>query len=416
MSTIEAQNRTNFNTGKWVSAKIYSDNKKGCSVCGSKEWKREPLKGIDGHDFPVCAKCGADPDRLIIVASIIDEAGRKKQVKIRNTQEGKRINDRYDCIFTLRRVAQEIKQGIFHVGRYESTSSRDRFIFGSVVKEYLEFHQRRKARGELSPGGLRDKESLIRNHLLPEFHDSDIAIINDQRIKLFYQAFTDRLRTRDKATQELKTILLWAEDQKLISEVPEFPDLAPSDMVDPSHFLSRQEQERVIAAIKNPLYRNAIALLALYALRPCEVRSLKWSDIDRDKGIFYIRSHISNGEEIKGRKSQRNKVHVLPMVDDFMAVLESMDAPENPDSYVFQGSHGGAIGGNVLTLAWNEACELAGVKKVTLYQGTKHSTLSRLAQEKTDSQIRALTGHSGTRMLHRYAQSGLDDVRKMIGG
>jgi hypothetical protein len=74
----------------------------------------------------------------------------------------------------------------------------------------------------------------------------------------------------------------------------------------------------------------------------------------------------------------------------------------------------GLIGQNVVTRAWNEACSLAKVKGVTLYQGAKHSTLSDLAKRASDAQLIKLTGRTNTRVISRYAQSNVEDVRALL--
>jgi integrase len=220
---------------------------------------------------------------------------------------------------------------------------------------------------------------------------------------------------RDKATAELKTILYYCADEiQKITRVPKFPEISAAKMVSSDHFLSEEKQALVISKIENPVYQAAIKTLALYALRPCEVRSLKWKDIRHDKGILLVRSHISLNEEIVGRKSRKDEEHELPLVDKFLNIIQFIPRSINENDYIFQGVMGGAIGGNVLTRAWNDACKLARVKNVTLYQGTKHSTLSNLGKTASDSQLIKLTNHTNTKVIRRYNQSNLEDVRALI--
>jgi integrase len=404
-----------LNRGSWLSAKIYNDSKSGCS-CGSNSWSYQPIQGLKDYEIPVCSKCGAYPSLFVIVATVTDEDGAKKRIKIRHTQEGQRLKEYFDVSFTLRNVTREINSGTFDVRRYESEESRESFLFPKVVEKYLAFHERKLARGELTPAGLKDKKTLIKNHLMPVFKELDVANISDRKIKDFFQSYTSSLRMRDKATSELKTILYFAMDElKKIQRLPIFPEIAASKMVGPDKFISIEKQRLIISKIENPTYRAAITLLAIYGLRPCEARSLKWKDIDLKQGIFHIQSHISLGEDIPGRKSQSSAVHSLPITDEFLGILKSLPRAINVNDYVFRGHNGGAIGGNVLTRAWNEACKLAKVKGVTLYQGTKHSTLSNLAKTASDAQLIRLSGHTNTKIIRRYAQASVEDIRKILG-
>jgi integrase len=400
--------------GDWLSAKIYSDSKSGCVKCKCNEWKYEPIRGLKGYEAPVCAKCEEDPDLYVIVATVKDENGLKKRIRLRHNQKGKRLRNYVDVTKTLQDVIEELDNESFDVRRYESLESRESYLFENIIEEYLEHHERRLKRGELSPAGLKDKKTLIKNHL-KYFNGADIATINEKRIRDFYNSYTESLRMRDKATGELKTILYYcADDIQKISRVPKFPEISAAKMVSPDHFLSEQKQTLVLSLIENPVYQAAIKTLAIYALRPCEVRSLKWKDVKINEGVFYIQSHISLNEEIPGRKSQANEAHELPIEDEFLEIIRSVPRSINENDYIFKGKNGGAIGANVLTRAWNDACKLARVKGVTLYQGTKHSTLSNLGRTASDSQLIKLTGHTNVRVIRRYSRSNLNDIRALI--
>lgn len=415
MSNVKGHNsQPNLNRGSWLSAKIYSDMKNGCS-CKANTWNNEPIAGLKDYEIPVCSKCGEYPALYVIVATVTDETGLKKRIKIRHTQEGQRLKDYLDVSFTLRNVLREVKTNTFDVRRYESEESRESFTFKSILSKYLEHHERRLARGELSPAGLKDKKTIIKNHLEPVFKDMDISHITDKKIKSFFNAYTESLRMRDKATSELKTIMYFAmEELDKLNKIPKFPEISASKMVSPDKFLDEKKQQLVISKIENSTYQAAIKMLAIYGLRPCEARSLKWKDIDYQSMSFHIQSHISLNKEIPGRKSQSDKIHTLPITDEFYEILQSIPRSINQSDYIFKGHNGGAIGGNVLTRAWNEACKLAKVKGVTLYQGTKHSTLSRLGQELSDAQLIRLSGHTNTRIIRRYNQSNLEDIRKAL--
>jgi integrase len=407
-----------YNVGDWLSAKIYSDMKNGCTKCQCNEWTSIPIRGLKDYKAPVCSKCGEDPSLYVIVATVKDENGFKKRIRIRHNQKGNRLKNYVDVTKTLQDVLEEIENETFDVRRYESLESRESYLFENIITDYLEHHERCLKRGELTPGGLKDKKTLIKNHLLKEnvgFSGLDIANITDKKIRDFYNSYTSSLRMRDKATSELKTILYYAMDElRKIKSLPRFPEISAADMVSPDRFLSEEKQALVISKIENPLYQAAIKTLALYALRPCEVRSLKWKDINFQSNIFYIQSHISLNSEIPGRKSQKSKAHPLPLVDEFLNILNGIPRSINENDYIFKGKKGKAIGGNVLTRAWNEACKLARVKGVTLYQGTKHSTLSNLGRTASDSQLRKLTGHTNSKIIQRYSQSNLDDIRALI--
>lgn len=252
------------NKGHFLGAKIYSDMKGGCS-CGAKSFGAESIKG---YQIPVCSKCGKNPDLYVISASVIDMAGTHKRVKIRHSQDGARLTDFVDVLATLKQIDMEVTRGTFDIRRYSSNESRESFNFSKIIEDYLVFHEKRQARGELSPAGLKDKKSLINNHLLPYFKDTDIVAINDRMIRCFYESYTETLRTRDKAILELKTIYNFAIDDGRADKLPKFPSIAPSKMVSAQKFLDIKDQNKVISNIEDETYRAAIKTLALYGASP----------------------------------------------------------------------------------------------------------------------------------------------------
>lgn len=114
------------------------------------------------------------------------------------------------------------------------------FKFCNFAKAYLNHFERSRLRGETSPAGLKDKKTLIKNHLLPYFKGMDIANINDLLIKKFFDSYSYRLRTPNKATAELKTMLYWAMNQKLLKFIPTYPEIPASRLVGADKFISKK--------------------------------------------------------------------------------------------------------------------------------------------------------------------------------
>lgn len=413
MSKMNGQDsHSNFNIGKWVSAKIYSDMKNGCQ-CGNSTWARKKIKQLPEFDEPVCSKCGGPPDVYVIAASIEDEDGRTGRLKVRHDQDGNRLKDIFSVVHTLKTVNSEMKTQTFDIGKYLSRESRESYRFDKVVELYKAHHEKRLKRGEISPAGLKDKLTIIKNHL-HVFNEIDIGHISAKRIRTFFNDYTENLRMRDKATSELKTIFYFALAEGKLHKMPDFPEISSAKMVSSDNFLDEKKQNLVISKIENPLYRAVIKVLAIYGLRPCDVRSLKWADINYQEMVFHVRSHISLSKDIPGRKSQADAVHSLPITEEFHEILQSLPRSIRLDDYIFKGAKGGPIGANVLTRAWNEACKIAKVKGVKMYWGTKHSTLSNLSKKASDAQLIKLTGHTNTKIIRRYAQSNIEELRIML--
>lgn len=74
---------------------------------------------------------------------------------------------------------------------------------------------------------------------------------------------------------------------------------------------------------------------------------------------------------------------------------------------------GKAFGHDCLYRAWKRACMRLGVKGVSLYPGTKHSTACGLREVATPEEIKAMTLHSTSAAFHRYFMTGGNDHREL---
>ena len=54
---------------------------------------------------------------------------------------------------------------------------------------------------------------------------------------------------------------------------------------------------------------------------------------------------------------------------------------------------------------WQRACDKAGVERISVYEGTKHSTATHLKGLGADDRmLAAMMGHSDTRSVEKYAK------------
>ncbi|MCR9206156.1 MAG: tyrosine-type recombinase/integrase, partial [Halobacteriovoraceae bacterium] len=306
---------------------------------------------------------------------------------------------------------KELVDGTFDPKRYMSNEVSDQLrFFYFMENKYLPAQKRKVKRGDLSPSMYKKKLNYFK-HLRP-FYKLDLRVVGSGRVLEFYDSWTEKLRTRDLVIQELKTVLSYARDLELIESLPSFPKLKPSKKREANRFLSLKEQELIISKLENETYKRMISLLCLYALRPSEVRALKWIDFDFKNKVISISRHFSNGTElIEGRKSNK-ETHFLPMTDEFFKIMKDVPISIVKDNFVFLGKNGGAVADRVLARAWHKAREVAGIHYVQLYEGTKHSRLSLLkAKGHSDEELILLSGHTNIKTVQRYAQ--LNDSQKL---
>jgi len=83
--------------------------------------------------------------------------------------------------------------------------------------------------------------------------------------------------------------------------------------------------------------------------------------------------------------------------------LQDPDGPlfRNPD-----GREGGWWSKSALSYTWQQACERVGVAGVKMYEGTKHSTATRLKALGADDRVlAALAGHRDPRSIDRLGRT-----------
>lgn len=89
--------------------------------------------------------------------------------------------------------------------------------------------------------------------------------------------------------------------------------------------LTLSQTLQLLKTAKTKLYANcsaAVGLLVLAGIRPCEVRRLKWYDIDLDENFITVRSVCSKTGGVR-------QVEICPALKRFLQVLKN-----EPDSYV----------------------------------------------------------------------------------
>jgi integrase len=167
-------------------------------------------------------------------------------------------------------------------------------------------------------------------------------------------------------------------------------------------FLSSAEQVRLGKALTaaelagiNPNAVGVIRTLALTGARVGEIVSLKWPEVDLDRG--YLRLADS-----------KTGAKVIPLGAAAMQVIAAQERRPGTD-FVFPGAHGGPLGS--VGKVWRQVRAAAGLPEVRLHD-LRHSFASNIVNAGGSLPIiGALLGHRSTQTTARYAHLADDPLR-----
>jgi len=141
-------------------------------------------------------------------------------------------------------------------------------------------------------------------------------------------------------------------------------------------------------------HRILLSLVYAAGLRSKEVRNLKWTDIDYDRGRIHI------------RQTKYNKDRYVPLSEKIIIGLEKYKKAYHPKTYVFNGKQSGEpLSARGVQWTMKQALKNAGIQKEATIHTLRHSFATHLLEMGLDlDTLRSVLGHAhlSTTMLYLH--------------
>jgi integrase len=282
-----------------------------------------------------------------------------------------------------------------------------------------------KAKG-YRPSAIRFVEKYLRVHLVPHFGDVPLDKIDRQALDKFVatlfakpgrwssQAEPTNLSSTSvqHAMDVLHTVLVAAEDWKLLDKLPKFPTVKRDARGLSLDFYDVSETERLLVGARDEHDR----LLLLFALhtgaRAGEQIAVTWPDIDlHAKRVDLRRSRV---EGVTHESTKNRKGRSVPLSDPLVKALKAARHRRGP--LVFCVADGSPLTPTHLRRALGHAARAAGLRLLR-WHDLRHSFASNLTKAGTPlKQVQDWLGHSTITMTMRYAHLAPHGGREHLAG
>ncbi|HVX68656.1 MAG TPA: tyrosine-type recombinase/integrase [Mycobacteriales bacterium] len=255
---------------------------------------------------------------------------------------------------------------------------------------------------ELQPRTLEIYESLLRNHIYPEFGRLHLSRITSAAVRTWHASLRERgigQVTVAKAYRLLKAICATAVEDELIAKNPCRLRNAGVERTRERKPPSLEEVERIAEAIE-PRYRTMVILAAWSGLRWGELAALSRQRIDRLHGTVHVeesmiqlsggRRFIGPPKSAAGRRTVAIPPHLWPAIDGHLATYVGPTA----DALVFTKASGVSLDRANFYAVWRRATRRAGVGDYRFHD------LRHLA-----ATLAAVSGATTRELMHRIGHS-----------
>jgi integrase len=255
---------------------------------------------------------------------------------------------------------------------------------------------------QLLPHRVVCKVSRHKGDRSPEITDQDDVVAFTSSCQRQLLAITRPVKVEDLFRLKIRNLLRGTASQFL---PPDVGDTVPGQYV-VNGLASRRSSESQNA-------RLAMVLALNTTMRACEIKALRWYDVDFLGGSVTIRRSKTEA----GRR-------VIPLNEDALRAMRELYrrafaiGGTQPDHYVFPACENGRFDPVTPQKSWRSAWrslrKAAGIGALRFHD-LRHHAITELAESQaSDATIMAIAGHVSRQMLEHYSHVRLDLKRKAL--
>jgi len=271
------------------------------------------------------------------------------------------------------------------------------YTFADAVKHYRATHMRTSLKATTRASYNVWLDSL----LVPRFGERPLADVNGKELALLdAELVDDELAdsTRSNIHSVFRSVLRNAVRGGFLESMPAMPPM-PKVGRKKAKPMRRDDYEAILAAAA-PSAKLAFELIAFGGLRPCEVRGLRWPDVDLKAQTLTIRIALARGEETTPKS---HHAEVLPLCERMHNALERTKANrKSPFGTVALTAYGKPWGDSGLNQAFKRAKKRAGKSGWTVH-GLRHFFVTELFRNGVSAAVVQRLARRGGRSRRRSA-------------
>ena len=356
-----------------------------CQRCGSTRRER------------VCPKCGYD-------ACLIRLAFKGKRLRIYHDKSGIALS--FSMAFqTLTQINKEIKDRTFNVKDWLQPAIREN-KFRNKYEVWIRQKTIEAENGRFSFETLKLYQSYKKNHYRP-LYDLDVREIELSHLQELVNGFTGLSEKYVKNLVDcLKTFFKWLNKWERV-RLPIFPDIEITSG-ETQKAIPYEEQIETIGRFPEQ-HQDVFFFIRETGLRVSEGCALQIRDIDIPGGRALIQRTYSGYRLVERTKGKHRKW--IPLSRRALDIARRHATGRFGVDFLFVNpSTGRGYKPSYLRGLW----AVYGVKGLTLYEATRHSTITDWSKNATAFQVKDLARHGDIRTSEKYVHNAMTDLREIV--